>query len=84
MQSSSEPLHIPQLSATASPPQTPSQSTSTKQLPSQSKFSSEYSQEPLSAVAESSKLHAEESRRVIEPVLMMQPLNLQAYQQAYF
>ena len=55
------PLHSPHSSTTASPPHTPEQSKSTKQLPSQSKFSCAYSQEPLSVVAKSSKLHAVES-----------------------
>ena len=40
------PAHTPQSSTMASPPQTPAQSISVIQLPSQSKFSSENSQSP--------------------------------------
>ena len=45
------PLHSPHSSATAEPPQSPAQSRSAVQLPSQSKFSAAYSQEPSSSVA---------------------------------
>ena len=53
------PSHSPQSSNEASPPHSPAQSISTKQLPSQSKFSSAYSQSPSFP-----KLHASGSLQV--------------------
>ena len=50
--------HVPQLSSVASPAQSPLQSTAAVQLPSQSKFSAAYVQEPSSEVASELWLHA--------------------------
>ena len=53
------PSHTPQSSNSDVPPHTPLQSTSTKQLPSQSKFNSANTQLSSSSVAFESKLQAE-------------------------
>ena len=55
------PSHSPHSSTMVSPPHSPKQSTSTIQLPSQSKFSKAYSHEPSSTFASPLKLHAESS-----------------------